>query len=49
MPLIVCTECKNRISDRTEACPHCSLLAKYFNVSALHLHQFTDIILDEDI
>lgn len=31
MSLIVCPECRNRISDRAEACPHCGLPAKYFD------------------
>ena len=30
MALIVCPECKSRISDKAENCPHCGLPAKYF-------------------
>ena len=30
MALIQCPECKNRISDRAEKCPHCGLPAIYF-------------------
>lgn len=33
MSLILCPECQNKISDRAEACPHCGLPAKYFDVS----------------
>jgi DNA helicase-4 len=34
MPLILCPECNNKISDRAEACPHCGLPAKYFGTPA---------------
>ena len=34
MPLILCPECNNKISDRAESCPHCGLPAKYFGTSA---------------
>lgn len=30
MALIACPECKNMISDRANACPHCGLPAEYF-------------------
>ena len=30
MALVVCPECKNRISDRADKCPHCGLPAQYF-------------------
>jgi DNA helicase-4 len=30
MALITCPECKKRISDRAEACPHCGLPSKFF-------------------
>ena len=30
MALIQCPDCKNRISDRAERCPHCGLPAQYF-------------------
>jgi len=30
MPLIPCPECKKKISDRADFCPHCGLPAKYF-------------------
>ena len=30
MALITCPECKNKISDRAEKCPHCGLPSKYF-------------------
>lgn len=33
MALIVCPECKSKISDKSESCPHCGLPAKYFSVS----------------
>ena len=31
MPLIICPDCKNQISDRAERCPHCGLPAQYFH------------------
>jgi DNA helicase-4 len=34
MPLILCPECNNKISDRAESCPHCGLPAKHFGTSA---------------
>jgi len=33
MPLILCPECNNKISDRAEFCPHCGLPAKHFGTS----------------
>ena len=30
MGLIICPDCKSRISDRAERCPHCGLPAQYF-------------------
>lgn len=30
MALIICPDCKSRISDRAERCPHCGLPAQYF-------------------
>ena len=30
MALIICPDCRNRISDRAERCPHCGLPAQYF-------------------
>lgn len=33
MPLIPCPECKQMISDRADACPHCGLPAKFFGGS----------------
>lgn len=30
MALIICPECKNRISDKSERCPHCGLPSRYF-------------------
>ncbi|QSX09521.1 UvrD-helicase domain-containing protein [Alkalibacter rhizosphaerae] len=33
MPLILCPECENKISDRAESCPHCGLPSKYFGTS----------------
>ena len=30
MARVVCPECKNRISDRADKCPHCGLPAQYF-------------------
>ena len=34
MPLILCPECNNKISDRAEFCPHCGLPAKHFGTFA---------------
>ncbi len=39
MALIECPECKNRISDKAHACPHCGLPGSFFN---------TDINVQED-
>ena len=30
MALIICPDCRSRISDRAERCPHCGLPAQYF-------------------
>ena len=35
MALIECPECKNRISDRAEKCPHCGIPAAYFYTSEI--------------
>ena len=38
MALIICPDCKNRISDRAERCPHCGLPAKYFQDHTAETH-----------
>lgn len=35
MPLILCPDCNNKVSDRAELCPHCGLPSKYFNPPAV--------------
>jgi DNA helicase-4 len=46
MPLILCPECNNKISDRAESCPHCGLPAKYFGMSTKQDNTTANIILD---
>ena len=48
MALIVCPECKSRISDKAENCPHCGLPAKYF-LSEPSDDTRTDVTMDSNI
>jgi DNA helicase-4 len=46
MPLMLCPECNNKISDRAESCPHCGLPAKYFDMSTKQDNTTANIIFD---
>ncbi len=59
MALILCPECKNQISDKSEFCPHCGLPSKYFPTSQaaeappaggnLDYHHLGNILLSFDL
>ena len=54
MALIICPECKNKISDKADNCPHCGLPAKYFVVqnraegNTIDYNNLTNIVVSFD-